>query len=194
MKEKFWIENKEYICHLNYEAPDLIDSFIDNLDFNDCNSTKNVLSVVYEYISIYLFICNMYHEDFKMKCIRDFFCLDYPEGEETFRKCESILSPTEKWEFSDDELEDYFDFCAKVIHDNIRSVLNDNPDDRHWSAVSVNGTIKSYISIKKQFSTKYNILDVENYFYENCFSKSDYAEFERLRREESAYYIGKQIK
>ena len=90
-------------------------------------------------------------------------------------------------------MEEYIDFCASVIPGDIKAVLNDNPEDRHWSAVAVNGMIKSYLIIKNQFTDNQKPVDVKRYFTENGFSDEDYEKFEADRLKESAYYRGLQI-
>lgn len=193
MKDYFWNEYGLYIEKLNYEAEKLIWDIVNRIVNTNISEYEEELKLVYHYISLYLFICNKYYDNFPQKNIRDFFCKDYPEGEKIFKTISDRVKPKEQTVFEDRELENYFDFCASVIPNHIKQLLKDNPEDRHWSAVSINGKIKSYLIIKNQFAQVKKPVDIKRYFTENDFSVSDYNFFEKRRLEESAYYRGIQL-
>ena len=201
MDKLFWDKHFGYgiyIENLNYEAEDLIWGLIDKIDTIPADKQSEYIQAIYKRINYYNYLSKLSgsgspRKKSYYKSIKDFFCRSYPEGKITFQKFAKTVNPKTAAEYNDSGLEEYIDFCASVIPGDIKAVLNDNPEDRHWSAVAVNGKIKSYLIIKNQFTDNQKPVDIKRYFTENGFSDEDYEKFEADRLKESAYYRGLQI-
>ena len=75
----------------------------------------------------------------------------------------------------------------------IENVLNDSKEDPHFSAVYVNNLIKCYIDLMTQMGEKLPYRDVKSFILFNGFDETEYNFFEKSRKNESTYYIGKQF-
>ncbi len=72
----------------------------------------------------------------------------------------------------------------------IDNVLSDSKTDPHYSAVTASNRIKCYIQIMHELGESLPYNDIEGFFEFNAYTKKEYLEFEKLRREESTYYLG----
>lgn len=75
----------------------------------------------------------------------------------------------------------------------IKSVLEDNEDDPHYSAITCNNRILLYISYKMLYYKNNNIESDEDFFIKNNFTAEDYNFFKQKTEKESEYYCGKII-
>jgi hypothetical protein len=75
----------------------------------------------------------------------------------------------------------------------INEILADSEVDPHYSAVTATNLIKCYIDLMTQLGETLPYHDVESYFKFNAFEKKEYTAFEKRRKKESEYYVGKQF-
>lgn len=73
----------------------------------------------------------------------------------------------------------------------IKNVVNDSETDPHYSAVTASNKIKCYIDVMNELCEKLPFEDVVGFLESNGFTKEDQALFDRHRKTESEYYIGK---
>lgn len=80
------------------------------------------------------------------------------------------------------------DYIDKLVY----KVMTDSQTDPHYSAVTASNLIKCYIQVMQQFNKEIPYTDVRGYFKYNMFTDEEYEFFEKSRRKESEYYVGKQ--
>ena len=73
----------------------------------------------------------------------------------------------------------------------IKNVVNDSKTDPHYSAVTASNKIKCYIDVMNEFCEKLPFEDVVGFLESGGFTKEEQALFDRHRKTESEYYIGK---
>ena len=73
------------------------------------------------------------------------------------------------------------------------NVLENNPDDPHYSAVTATNYIKCYIELCEELGESLSYSDVEGYLRFIGLSEEECRLFEESRAKESVYYIGKQF-
>ena len=73
----------------------------------------------------------------------------------------------------------------------IKNVVNDSETDPHYSAVTASNKIKCYIDVMNELCEKPPFEDVVGFLESNGFTKEEQALFDRHRKTESEYYIGK---
>lgn len=73
----------------------------------------------------------------------------------------------------------------------IKNVVNDSETDPHYSAVTASNKIKCYIDVMNELCEKPPFEDVIGFLESNGFTKEERALFDRHRKTESEYYIGK---
>lgn len=74
----------------------------------------------------------------------------------------------------------------------IKNVVNDSETDPHYSAVTASNKIKCYIYVMNELCEKPPFEDVVGFLEFNGFTKEEQTLFNRHRKTESEYYIGKQ--
>lgn len=73
----------------------------------------------------------------------------------------------------------------------IKNVVNDSETDPHYSAVTASNKIKCYIDVMNELCEKLPFEDVVGFLEFNGFTKEEQTLFDRHRKTESEYYIGK---
>ena len=73
----------------------------------------------------------------------------------------------------------------------IKNVVNDSETDPHYSAVTASNRIRCYIDVMNSLGEKLPFEDVIGFLEFNGFTKEEQALFDRHRKTESEYYIGK---
>lgn len=74
----------------------------------------------------------------------------------------------------------------------IENVLSDSEEDPHFSAVTVCNRIKCYIQVMNDLKEELPYKTVEEFLRFNAFTEDECVLFEKKRKSESIYYIGKQ--
>lgn len=74
----------------------------------------------------------------------------------------------------------------------IKNVVNDSETDPHYSAVTASNRIRCYIDVMNELCEKPPFEDVIGFLEFNGFTKEEQELFDRHRKTESEYYIGKQ--
>lgn len=74
----------------------------------------------------------------------------------------------------------------------VDNVLSDSVTDPHYSAVTATNKIKCYIDVMKGLEKNLPYNDVKSFLLCNGFTIEEYMAFEKSRKKESEYYIGKQ--
>lgn len=90
-----------------------------------------------------------------------------------------------------EELEFILGDISFHIDDLIIEVLEDDKDKPEHSAVYVSNLIKCYIKVMKDLGHPTEFNSVQEYF-KMWWEEDDYREFEKSRKKEAEYYIGKQ--
>lgn len=83
-------------------------------------------------------------------------------------------------------------FTDLEIEEMIDNVLSDLEEDPHYSAVTTANRIKCYIQIMNELGEKLPYSNVEEFFEFNMYTDEEYKTFEKSRKKEAEYYIGKQ--
>lgn len=78
------------------------------------------------------------------------------------------------------------------IENSVENVLSDSVEHPEFSAVTTANLIKCYIDVIKTLGYDVPYTDIKSYFFTKAYSLEEYVSFEERRKEESAYYIGKQ--
>ncbi len=79
-------------------------------------------------------------------------------------------------------------FIEQLVYD----VLTDSQTDPHYSAVTATNLIKCYIQVMNRLNKEIPYTDIRSYFKYNLLTDDEYEFFEKSRRKESKYYVGKQ--
>ncbi len=179
MNEDFYNSYLPYIKALNGEAENLIWETVYLIDSAPGEKRDDEIRNIYNLINSFNYVSETINSRTLRKkanysSIKDFFCFAYPEGKAIFKNFKKRVKPVKAEKFNDSGLKEYFEFCAGKIPDNIKNVLSDNPEDRHWSAVWANGLIKSYLILMNQFTCDKKPVDIKSYFAQNGFSDADY--------------------
>ena len=90
-----------------------------------------------------------------------------------------------------EELDFVLGAAFTYIDELIILVLEDDKDNPEHSAVYVSNLIKWYIKVMKDLGHPTEFNSVQEYF-KLWWEEDDYREFEKIRKKESEYYIGKQ--
>lgn len=85
------------------------------------------------------------------------------------------------------------DFICDDIEKLVNNVIEDSTTDPHYSAVTAQNMIVSYITVMEQLGIDVQFNDVRSYFQLMQFSDSDYELFMKKYNIESEYYIGEQL-
>ncbi len=96
-----------------------------------------------------------------------------------------------------DDYREKFEYLLNAFENDteelICNVIDDNPDDRHYSAVAANNRILSLIAVRKHHSLPVKYSNAEE-FIQHCKLSDGYSEkFEEVLSEESEVYEGKQF-
>lgn len=75
----------------------------------------------------------------------------------------------------------------------IQAVLDDSKTDPHYSAVTAQNLIISYIEVLNKIGVELPFQNVAGYFQHSGFSSLEYELFESKRKKEATYYIGIQF-
>lgn len=91
---------------------------------------------------------------------------------------------------------DKIKFILKTVKEEIviliKNVVNDSETDPHYSAVTASNKIKCYIDVMNELCEKLPFEDVVGFLESGGFTKEEQELFDRHRKTESEYYIGKQ--
>ncbi len=91
-----------------------------------------------------------------------------------------------------DELRYLLQFADYDTECYVANVINDCDEDPEFSAVTANNRIKCLIKVWQEVDSNCPYTDVPAYFEASGFSQQAYETFERKRKKEQQYYIGKQ--
>lgn len=90
---------------------------------------------------------------------------------------------------------DKIKFILKTVKEEIviliKNVVNDSETDPHYSAVTASNKIKCYIDVMNSLGEKLPFEDVIGFLESGGFTKEEQELFDRHRKTESEYYIGK---
>ena len=84
----------------------------------------------------------------------------------------------------------HFDYSIEEL---VWNVLENDPDDPHYSAVTATNCIKCYIELCEELGENLSYSDVEGYLRCIGLSEEECRLFEESRIKESVYYIGEQF-
>ena len=79
-----------------------------------------------------------------------------------------------------------------IIDDTIYNVMHDSEEDRHYSAVAATNYLKCYVEIMGILGQPLPFSDMKSYFANSGWPEY-YEQFEKIRKEEAAHYIGVQF-
>lgn len=124
--------------------------------------------------------------------MKDFFCYYSPEGKMEYNSFLHLKEVKNDFDFKEDELDFLLKHTEGEICRLIVKVLNNDPNDPHYSAVYATNQIKCYILISKHLGKSLSYNNVFDFFITHGFSQKQYINFEISRKEESIIYRGTQ--
>ena len=93
-----------------------------------------------------------------------------------------------------DELLYLMNYVIYYIDELINNVLEDSESDPHYSAVTAQNMLLSYIAVMNELRIALPYNDIAGYFLDSNHTESEYQLFEKKRSIESSYYVGKQLR
>ncbi len=148
------------------------------------------VNYVEKLINIYISISNLTGEKLPYGNMKDFFSFYSPEGMTEYNSFVSSRSLTDDCVFNENDIAFLLKHKEGEMCRLILNVLNNDPNDPHYSAVYAANQIKCFIDVSNQLGRTLTFDDVFGFFITHGFSQKQYLNFEISRKDESKIYRG----
>ncbi|MGN0547909.1 MAG: hypothetical protein ACI4I3_11310 [Acutalibacteraceae bacterium] len=192
MKSLLRYTNKEKISFLFSETEDEIWRIIHETVYNGTSEKLFSVNYVEKLINSYISISNIIGEKLPYGNMKEFFCYYSPEGITEYNSFVSSRKITDDCIFNENDIDFLLKHKEGEMCRFILNVLNNDPNDPHYSAVYAVNQIKCFIDVSNQLGRALTFDDVFGFFITHGFSQKQYLNFEISRKDESKIYRGPQ--
>lgn len=182
--------DKEKISFLFSGTDDEIWRIIHEAIHNGTSEKLFSVNYVEKLINSYISISNITGEKLPYGNMKEFFCYYSPEGMTEYNSFVSSRNITDDCVFNENDIDFLLKHKEGEMCRFILNVLNNDPNDPHYSAVYAVNQIKCFIDVSNQLGRALTFDDVFGFFITHGFSQKQYTDFEISRKDESKIYRG----
>ncbi|MGN0572868.1 MAG: hypothetical protein ACI4IX_02905 [Acutalibacteraceae bacterium] len=184
--------DKEKISFLFSGTDDEIWRIIHEAIHNGTSEKPFSVNYVEKLINSYISISDLIGEKLPYGNMKEFFCYYSPEGITEYNSFVGSRNITDDCVFKEKDIEFLLKHKEGEICRLITEVLNNDPNDPHYSAVYAVNQIKCFIDVSNQLGRALTFDDVSGFFITHGFLQKQYSNFEISRKDESKTYRGPQ--
>ena len=182
--------DKEKSLFLFSGTDDEIWRIIHETVYNGTSDKLFSVNYVEKLINSYISISNIIGEKLPYGNMKEFFSFYSPEEMNEYNSFVSSRKITDDCVFSENDIDFLMKHKEGEICRLITDVLNNDPNDPHFSAVYAVNQIKCFIYVSNLLGRALTFDDVFGFFITHGFSQKQYTDFEISRKDESQIYRG----